>query len=163
MLIKPLGEFRLSILISFFSLINHPPVRAISGTSDTENSRRSVFCSGLLDLSTQAEIASARRPNTPTEVRVTAFGAQVERTSTFSLRENAIVGRNCFGHCPGRTADREESSGHFLAGADLGERSVRKRIEVELQRLLRGTGSSVIHGMSPRESNKHHLVQSAAM
>src|SRR5262249_43000829 len=64
------------------------------------------------------------------------------------IADRHVVGRNGLRHRSGCAADRKESPGHFLAGADLGERSVSNRIEVELQRLLSGTGSSVIHGMS---------------
>ena len=47
-----------------------------------------------------------------------------------------VVGRHRFRDGPGRAADMEKAARHLLASADLGERSVFLRIEIDLERFL---------------------------
>src|SRR4030095_7015877 len=46
-----------------------------------------------------------------------------------------VVSRHALGDCPRRAADAEKPAHHLLPGADLRERSVPARIEIDLQRL----------------------------
>ena len=58
------------------------------------------------------------------------------RGAVEGVADRHVVGRNGLGHCPGRAADREEPPGDLLAAADLGERAVRRGVEVDRQGFL---------------------------
>ena len=47
-----------------------------------------------------------------------------------------VIRRDCLRHRPGRPADGEKPSRHFLPAADLGKSSVGARVEIEFQRLV---------------------------
>ena len=73
------------------------------------------------------------------------------RPAVDRVADRHVVGRHALRHRAGGAADAEEPAHHFLPRADLGERAIPARVQVDLQRLLQGVGSN-LHGdhSSPR-------------
>ncbi len=91
---------------------------------DEEPGRVSAL--GVEPLAQQAELVI--------EHRVRALLADVALARPVDgVAERHVVGRHRLGDRAGRAADAEEPSGHFLPGADLGERAVETRVEVDLR------------------------------
>ena len=76
------------------------------------------------------------------------LGGTVERAA-----HRHVVGRDALGDGPRRAAYLEEPAGHLLPGADLGDGTVLRRVEIDRERLLSRARSGVIHaGTPPRRS-----------
>ena len=69
------------------------------------------------------------------------------------VAEGHVVGRHGLGDGAGGAADAEEPARHLLAGADLGERAVVARVQVDLQRLLMGV-HSLLHSLKSAAASR---------
>jgi hypothetical protein len=67
------------------------------------------------------------------------------------VADGHVVGGNGFRNRAGRLADVEEPARDFLTRADLGERAVFFRVEVDLERLLAGVQFFAVHKFPSRK------------
>ena len=80
------------------------------------------------------------------EHRLQPLPAHVSFTRTINrVADHHIVGGYRLGDGPRRASDAEKPARHFLAGADLGERTVFPRVQIDLQGLLVGAGDLAVH------------------
>ena len=101
------------------------------------------------------------------EHRLQALAADVPvRWPVNRVADRHVVGGHGLGHRAGRAADVEKPAGHFLAGADFGERAVFGGVEIDLKRLLRRCSflvqsSSGFHPFAPQNTQKSRRVHSS--